>query len=251
MTTFKAYGKKIDKKVNKLLEDGVSIVEEIERVSDELLPYGPSKLSEVESSFEKEMAESRFSAPNSLLEKAIPKTRELLATSIEDITLFQRFVTTHVPSMEDGNNFGVSVQMVVSKVLKEIKEGQTKKLESLATYYSTRADAVDKLNLTKVAESSTVSESTSSSTGGKDGDEAKTSKTASSEKKTSGNPKPTDMARVKHIVALDIQWYLELRNILAAVAAGYINIFDNIEKNKDKITYPKGKGGRGINMAMY
>eukprot|EP00957_Ditylum_brightwellii_P077773 5910102-Ditylum_brightwellii.AAC.1 len=77
--------------------------------------------------------------------------------------------------MEDGNNFGVTVQMTISKFLKETRDEWSKLLEEFPKYYSTRADAVDKLGLSKTSSSETKTESKSKSTGGEKGDEEKTS----------------------------------------------------------------------------
>ena len=178
------------------------------------------------------------------------KTRDILAASIEDITVINRYITMHFPAMEDGNNFGVSVQMVVAKHLKSIREGAVKRLETLPKYYSDRADALDKVGIKKTTESVTKTSTTSTSTGGKDGDENKTSSTEVSESKESGSSKP-DATRIKHVVALDIYWYNEMRSSRTALVASYLTIFDNMEKNKEKITAPKGSGGSGISMAMY
>jgi hypothetical protein len=184
------------------------------------------------------------------LEKAIPVVRDYLAKSIDETQLLERYISLHVPAMEDGNNFGVSVQMVVSKHLKSIRDGAQKRMESLPKYYSERADALDKLGVKKVTESRTKTSTTSISSGGKDGDENKQSSTEVAETKEAGSMKP-DYNRVKHVIAIDVQWYNELRSILNALVASYLTIFDNMEKNKEKLSAPKGSGGSGISMAMY
>jgi len=185
-----------------------------------------------------------------VLEKALPVVRDYLAKSIDETQLLERYISLHVPAMEDGNNFGVSVQMVVAKHLKSIREGAVKRMESLPKYYSERSDALDKVGIKKTTESVTKSSSSSSSTGGKDGDEKKQSTTEVSESKESGSSKP-DPTRIKHVVALDVFWYNEMRSTLTALVASYLTIFDNMEKNKDKLTAPKGSGGSGLSMAMY
>ena len=162
----------------------------------------------------------------------------------------ERFIVMHIPAIEDGNNFGVSVQMVVLKLLKETKEEWTKKLDSLPSYYSTRADAIDKLNLVKVTQTETLSESNTNSSGGKDGDEMKKSAVTSKEEKKTGGVKP-DLSRIKHVVALDLKWYFELQSCMITLQNGYIAIHGNIEKNKMKLTSPKGSNGGRSSMSMY
>lgn len=43
-----------------------------------------------------------------------------------------------MPQMEDGNNFGVTVQMMMSKVLKEEREKCDKVLSESSKYYASR-----------------------------------------------------------------------------------------------------------------
>merc|ERR1712232_398407 len=155
-----------------------------------------------------------------------------------------------VPQMEDGNNFGVSVQMVVSKHLKSIRDGSVERMKSLSKCYSERADAMDKIGAKTATVSVTKTSTTSSTTGGKDGDENKTSNTEVTENKESGSLQPDD-ARVKHVISIDVFWYYELRATLNALIASYLTIFDNMDKNAEKLTCPKGSGGNGISMAMY
>lgn len=52
------YGKSLDKEVESFLKKGEKIVNDIESLQKELFPYGPGKLSEVESIFEKEMVDT-------------------------------------------------------------------------------------------------------------------------------------------------------------------------------------------------
>lgn len=180
----------------------------------------------------------------------MPATRDIIVRGIDHIMLLERFISLHVPAMEDGNNFGVSVQMVVAKSLKEIRESWTEKLKLIPAYYSSRAEGVEKLGLLKSTQSETKTETTTSSTGGKDGDEKKTSSVVTKEEKTTANPKK-DYHRYKYIVAVDMNCYIDLRATLVNIIDGYLTILDNMDKNKEKLTAPKGSTGGGSNMGMY
>ena len=184
-------------------------------------------------------------AANTLLSSTIPATRDLLSLAISNIQTFERFIALHIPKMEDGNNFGVTVQMTVAKFLKETREELTKKLESIPSYYSSRADAVDKLGLPKTSSSQTKTESKTDSTGGKDGDESKTSTTVTKEEKESNGSK-TDVHRSKAVLAIDVQCYASLFATINLLLTDYVTVLDNVEKNEEKLKAPKGSGGSGF-----
>ncbi len=149
---------------------------------------------------------------------------------------------------EDGNNFGVTVQMMMSKLLKEKREQLSSSLSDTSKYYSSRADAIDKFNhLSKTSKVQTSSESTGKSTGGKDGDSNTTSSNTSVETKTSTSSDKIDGHRVKALAALDAQMYCDLKFALEGMVDDYLIILDNFEKNMDKLEHPRGKayGGYG------
>lgn len=70
----------------------------------------------------------------------------------------------------------MSDQLVVAKFLKESCEKLEKQID-VTNYYTKRADAVDKLVLSKSTVSKTTTNTSINSTGGKDGDEKKTNQT--------------------------------------------------------------------------
>jgi hypothetical protein len=153
--------------------------------------------------------------------------------------------------MEDGNNFGVTVQMTISKALKETKEALVKKMEVIPSYYTSRADLIDKFSLSKSTITQTKTTTKLDSKGGKDGDESKESCTQVTEEKTSGSVIPAD-ARVMALVKTDLNCYCNARIGMMDCKDSLLMIFDNIEKNFKKLTSPKGSGGYGGNtMGMY
>ncbi len=157
--------------------------------------------------------------------------------------------------MEDGNNFGVTVQMTVSKALKETKETLMKKMESIPSFYTSRADLVDKFGLSKNTISKTKTVTKAESKGGKDGDELKESCTEVTEEKSVGNVLDVEnklYSRFMALVKADVNCYVNARIGIMECKDSLLMIYDNIEKNKDKLTSPKGSGGFGGNsMGMY
>lgn len=158
--------------------------------------------------------------------------------------------------MEDGNNFGVTVQMTISKALKEVKDSLVKKMDSVPTYYSSRADLVDKFGLTKTIVTETKTTSKSDVKGGKEGDESKESSTTLSEEKSTGTA-AADLdnkfyTRFMALVKTDVNFYLNARIGMIECKDSLLMILDNVDKNMDKLKSPKGDSGYGGNsMGMY
>ena len=48
-----------------------------------------------------------------------PYARGEAAACVLDLRKIERFITLHVPKVEDGNNFGVAIQLEVAKLVKE------------------------------------------------------------------------------------------------------------------------------------
>merc|ERR1711998_81455 len=142
------------------------------------------------------------------------------------------YVMLHVPKMEDGNNFGVTVQLAALKQLQDSSEALSKSLDELSKYYTARADAMDKLQLSSENSSETKKEEN-------DGNETKIS---------SGKQ---EFHRVQAVYAVDTQYYAHARKALRAVRSAYIANLDFILKNCDKIEAPKGNSGVSNFSSMY
>ena len=158
--------------------------------------------------------------------------------------------------MEDGNNFGVTVQMTISKALKEVRESLVKKMEFIPSFYSSRADLIDKFGLTKSTVSKTKTTTKSDVKGGKEGDESKESVTEVTEMKSTGSAS-LDLdsklySRFMALVKLDVNCYVNARMGMVECRDSLLMILDNVEKNMEKLSSPKGTGGYGGNsMGMY
>ena len=85
-----------------------------------------------------------------------------LYEAINTFGILQTWLTTSIPSVEDGNNFGVGIVMEAIKVVAEHKKALAEELKGIPDYFKERAGAVEKLS-PKVTNSSSESSSTDSS----------------------------------------------------------------------------------------
>jgi len=241
-----AYRKKSSADARAVLESGIPTLDALTS-SLAALPYkGNDALSQAESAFVASLGGDVEKA-NEVIDAAYKVTRDALSMGSDQARVLERFVGLHIPQMEDGNNFGVTVQMMFAKLLKDEREKMEKALDSSSKYYASRADAIDKFtHLSKTSSSETKSTSKSTTTGGKDGDENKDSTSTSTEEKTStSDGGKVNVHRVKALAALDAQMYVDLVSALQSMADGYVVILDNLEKNWDKLENPRGKGYGG------
>lgn len=206
-------------------------------------PYGAGELSKAEAEFVEKMTANGgadVEAPNAAVDSMYAVTRDFLSTGCNNIRTLERFIGLHHPQMEDGNNFGVTVQMTVAKYLKECRESWTKSLTETSKYYSGRADALEKFSHLP---STCVTETKSSTTSSKDESGTKkdeSSSATSKEEKTTSSSGTTIAHRIKSLAAYDAQNYEVLRSALAELIDGYAIVVDNFEKNMDKLESPKG-----------
>lgn len=242
-----AYRQKSAADAKSILKSGVKTLDALTS-SLTALPYkGSGALSQAESAFVAALASGDVEKPNEAVDKAYVVTRDALAMGAEHTRTLERFVGLHVPQMEDGNNFGVTVQMMFSKLLKDEREKMEKALSETSKYYANRADAIDKFgHLPKTSVTETKSTSKSSAKGGKEGDEDKESTSTSTEEKSStSDGGKVNAHRAKALAALDAQAYVDLAVALQSMVDGYVVILDNLEKNWEKLENPRGKGYGG------
>jgi len=249
MTSIKSMTKEAVKESKSIVKNSGSTLDEMSNALK--THFSSTKLSEIRTAYESAIA-SQPDGKNTSLVAGIESYLDIISETVDQIQTLDRCLTLHVPQMEDGNNFGVTVQMMVSKVLNESREKLNKLVASIPTYHSARADAVDKLGLQKNTTSSSKTTTNVESKGGKDGDESKTSTSTVSEEKTAGSAGVDEkmILRLTHLVSLDVQCYFELRTGLVECRDLYLMIIDNMEKNKAKLETPKGSGGSN-SMGMY
>lgn len=218
----------------KVLDSSVAKLEGMEKSFSECFPY-PS-LSAASADF----AGASTSAANEKVAKGVSLALDALASMSQDAQTLENFLHLHIPKMEDGNNFGVTVQLSSLKQLSEVQEAVTKHIDSLAGYANARAEALSKLSLP--SSSTTVTKSSSKST--TDGKaEDKTSE--STEEKSTESPAsgPAYESRIAAVIAVDALYYSKAQRAFQAVMTLYIASLDFMDKNKEKLEKPKGSGG--------
>lgn len=241
MSLFKKFKNDSKSHAMELLDSSVSMVEEMQKLHSELFPH--EKLSVASSDFEK----FATVASNEKVAKAVTETLDQVSTQSNLLGKLDYFITLHIPTIEDGGNFGVGVQLDLVKKLSEMKETANKAMEALLGYESARADALGKLNLPSKTQTVTKSES-ESKTDGKD--EKKES--VSREEKESGSPSsgPVYDSRIAAVVAVDTLYYSKASGVFSQSIISIIGVMDFVDKNKEKLIEPKGKFG-GSNFSMY
>ena len=231
-----------------LTEGAVATIEALDSAYGTLFPF--KTLGE---------ATSQFSAgdvlvPNEVLVKALAATQEAVDQTVASCLTMERYILLTIPKMEDGNNFGVTVQLAALKQLKDDRERLEKALEELSKYASTRADAMEKCKLPSSTKTKTTTQSTSSGeTKGGEKEGATSSNNKSEEEKTVETAAQTSDAafRQQAVWSVDALYYSKARNAYMTALTCFMTAADFMDKNKEKIAAPKGAGGRGGYSSMY
>lgn len=166
------------------------------------------------------------------------------------MTALEEYLTLNIPKMEDGNNFGVTVQMSAQTHLTQVQDDLVKDMEDLLKYKATRADALEKCKLPSKSTTSTMTESSSEGKGKttKDGDQQNQETKSSKETKTTeaGQTESADIIlRAEAVQAVDITYYGRAKAALRYGLLGYMNVLNFFELNKEKLDKPKGSQGAG------
>lgn len=198
--------------------------------------FASSKLSEVNESYQK----LNLLPQNPNVMAALAASQDAVAQALDDMSTMTDYIVLHFPKMEDGNNFGVTIQMTAIKQLQETVDALTKSLDELSKYFSARADAMDKVQLGSQTASETQKEEN-------DGTATKTTITKET-KKTSGQQ---EFHRVQAVYAIDVQYYALAKKAFRIVKSAYVANVDFLLKNQDKIEAPKGKEGGSNFSSMY
>ena len=216
-----------------MLEDGVSKLDSLEAAFCGCFTY-PS-LSAASADFG---AMDVSAVSNEKVSKAVSTTLDAIASMAEDGRILETFLHLHIPKMEDGNNFGVSVQLASLKQLSELAEASTKGIDELSGYANARAEALDKLKLPSASISVTKSTSLTTTDG-----KLEDKKMESKEEKSTTNESAGIgyNSRVAALVAVDTLYYSKAERAFHSVMTMYMACLDFMDKNKDKIEKPKGR----------
>lgn len=237
------------KLVDDILSGMKKEIKEMEDMIPELFPFEANELSKAEAEFEKSLS-NNLRGTNPVLMKIIPIVLDSISGHMYQVQTIETWISHHIPPIEDGNNFGVGIQHAISSLLIKKLAKMSKSLETLPTYYSERAEAVDKLNLSKVNKSETRTETKTDSKGGKDGDETKTSTVVTLEEKSDKGEVESNLFRMKHLLAIDVRYYALLRSEMMDLVRSKIVVVNGIENNREKLVSPKGTQ-EGNRFGMY
>jgi hypothetical protein len=241
-----------------VLANGVETVKSLEGLLSSHF-FTALTLSQVQTSFEDQLSKEGMEAGNASIIREISVVRDAIALCTAHVQTLEAWIMLAVPAMEDGGNFGVSIQLDVLKSLKETRESWYKLLaDEFVKYYDARASTIEKFGIEKSTSSSTTT-NTQQTEKAKDEETSKSTTVTVQETKTSGVPPQAPLTaswgyhRVQHVVALDVQMYSLLQVSLQQLINTYACLLDSVEKNYTKLAYPKGEGhgrGRGRHMMM-
>lgn len=206
-----------------------------------------------------------FLPTNTVMESCMSTTLDATDQTQHMLAVVEQYVRLTIPKMEDGNNFGVTVQLALLKQINDAQEKFSKAIDDVTKYTSSRAEAVEKCKLP--SESYTKTTTTSTSETKTSGDEPKNSK----EEKTSTEEKGVvttstksssqegnvlsieSKMRMDAVITCDVVHYNKLKCLLRACMTEYVTALDFLEKNTTKIAQPRGSsdGSRSAYSSMY
>jgi len=99
---------------------------DLERMSASLTTLFPHQsLSAASAAFASTLDTKALNNPgNATVTTALATVRDEMSAVVANLATVERFINLSTPQMEDGNNFGVSVQMMVAKVSQEWRSEQ-------------------------------------------------------------------------------------------------------------------------------
>lgn len=241
MSLFKKFKNDSKTQAMELLDSSVGMVGEMEKVHSDLFQF--DKLSAASIDFQKFATVST----NETVAKAVTATLDQVATQSSILSKLDSFITLHIPTIEDGGNFGVGVQLDLVKKLGEMKKAANEATEALLGYQSARAEALGKLGLPSSSKSITTSE-TETVADGKT--EKKDSQVKESKETVGAASGPAYESRLAAVVAVDTLYYSKANGIFSQSVISVMAVMDFMDKNKGKLLEPKGRSG-GSNFSMY
>lgn len=245
----KAVQKSSKDEANALVSSGVATLAALQENHTTLFPF--ASLGDARAKF----SAADVSSPCNEIAAAVTTTSDVLDQAINQIVLMERFITLTIPKMEDGNNFGVTIQLSALKAMKDEREIMEKGLEEMTSYAARRADVMEKCKLPSVSSSKTTSSTNSqgTSTGGEKGDASTTSTDQKTEEKsTESQTQLVEGAmRKQAVIDVDVLFYSKAKTYFNKGLTGYMAVIDFMDKNKEKLEKPKGSQGTGHISSMY
>ena len=224
-----------------------ALPDKIMKIDGKLASLSSLSLEEVEARFTKEFNAS--GPKNAAVAQLLSEARSEAATCILNLSKYERFIVLSVPKVEDGNNFGVSIQLEVKKFVGEQKKAVKDLFDKCADYHKDRASLLKDI-VPKQTEDKVEGKTQTTDNENKNKESTNTVKESlktSSETKTT-TPKTILPDAAAALVALDVSWYFQLYFMLEQVRDSYIACGDTISKNRKRLEAPKGDGNSGMSM---
>jgi len=242
--SFEAFQASSQKTALTLLKDAPALIQSLQKQYS--LHYPESSLSTVCASWGND--ESTL-LNNATVAGAVRTTLDVADNILTSLSKMEAYITLTIPKMEDGNNFGVTVQLAAMKHLQDEQEKLSKLVDDVLKYTSSRADALEKCKLPSetVTKTSTSSESNAAETDKEKGETATSNKsTSTEEKKTQTTAAPPEaQLRKEAVLAVDVNYYVKSKKLYQAALLALMAAVDFMEKNAEKIAEPKGSRGSG------
>mmetsp|Transcript_51594 Transcript_51594/g.110617 ORF Transcript_51594/g.110617 Transcript_51594/m.110617 type:complete len:245 (-) Transcript_51594:105-839(-) len=179
------------------------------------------------------------SVSNQAIIGIIDKVQLAVVDLNSDLQKLERMIRMSIPKAEDGNNWGVEVQLGVIKIVTDARAAMKATNDGLKEYFKERSEAVEKLAKSSETKTSEGTSETEATGGEKDTKETKKSKSTDTSTKTG-----TACAdRTLHLAAIDTRWYFHLQDGYVAAIDGAGYAADSIAKNIQKIQHPRGNQG--------
>jgi hypothetical protein len=172
----------------------------------------------------------------------------VLVAGVADLRALEYWLSTRVPSISDGNNFGVEVQHHVIEQIKAMRSALGAHADVSSSYLNKRGQAVEKVGPSKSTETSAVETSETKTEDGA----PKTTSTKKSEKTDKVSAKDDVEDFVNYIVELDVKQYVALEGMVRDLTQTYVCAYEVVQKNRAKCENPRGEltGGGRMN-SMY
>lgn len=246
--------------INVLLLCTQSFQESLKVAALAVVEKGPSSLQTLQSTYQQHFPAEPLSsiqkkfnggnvAKNDAVASLVTATQDVTESILEDMVRVEQYIHLTIPKMEDGNNFGVTVQLTALKQITDSKDLLAKGLDELFKYSSARADALEKCKLPSQSTSTSTTQSESSSKGNttEKGDATSTSTSTAKEEKTteSVQSSPDLELRKLAVTAVDLSYYCKAKSLFQSALIAYMASLDFMEKNSEKIALPKGEKGSG------
>jgi len=224
-----------------------SLPEKILKIDETLASLASSGMAEVEAKFK---ASVKPESANETVASMLSSARSEAATCVLNLSKYERFIGLCVPKVEDGNNFGVAVQLETRKFVAEKRQKIKELFDKCADYHKDRA-ALWKDIAPKSSVDTVKSQVASGEDETKDGNATSSTK-KSSEKTTSESKSSVPQSilpdATASVVALDLSWYFHLYFTLESIRDAYIACGDVVNKNRQRLQQPKGDGQSAMTM---